>query len=71
MYAIRSYYVGTIALYLIDLFQFDKKELGLFMLVVGLFLAFNQAFLSKQFIKRFGEFKTLLIGLSFAAIGLV
>ncbi len=65
-----AFYIGTIALYLIDLFQFDKKELGLFMLVVGLFLAFNQAFLSKQFIKRFGEFKTLLIGLSFAAIGL-
>lgn len=65
-----AFYIGTIALYLIDLFGFDKKQLGLFMLVVGVFLAFNQAFLSKQFIKRFGEYKTLLIGLSFAAIGL-
>jgi MFS family permease len=63
-------YVATIALFLIDLFTFDEKELGLFMLVVGIFLAFNQAVLSKRFINKFGAPKTLLIGLALSAIGL-
>jgi DHA1 family tetracycline resistance protein-like MFS transporter len=65
-----AFYIGTIALYLIDLFHFKEHELGVFFFVVGVFLAFNQAFLSKRFIKRFGEFKTLLIGLSLCVIGL-
>ena len=38
-------YVGTIVLYVLDLFEFDQATLGLFMFVVGFFLAFNQAFL--------------------------
>ncbi len=65
-----AFYIGTIALYLIDTFGFNEKELGLFLLIVGVFLAFNQAVLSKLFVKQFGEYKTLLIGLSFAALGL-
>lgn len=65
-----AFYISTIALYLIDLFQFEEKELGLFLLVVGLFLAFNQAFLSKLFIKKLGEFKTLLLGLTLCVVGL-
>jgi DHA1 family tetracycline resistance protein-like MFS transporter len=68
--AMMGCYIGAIALYLIDLFAFDEKQLGLFMLVVGLFLAFNQAFVSKRFIMKFGEFKTLIIGLSLSAFGL-
>jgi len=63
-------YIGTIALFIIDLFQFNAKELGLFMLVVGVFLSFNQAFVSKRFISKFGEFSTLLIGLGLSIIGL-
>jgi len=65
-----AFYISTIALFMIDLFSFNPKELGLFMLGVGVFLAFNQAFVSKQFIKRFGEFKTLFVGLILAVIGL-
>ncbi len=68
--AMMAFYIGTIALFLIDLFQFDEKELGLFMFVVGIFLAFNQAFLSKKFIERFGEFNTLLIGMFCTVVGL-
>lgn len=65
-----AFYISTIALFMIDLFEFNAKELGIFMLVVGIFLAFNQAFVSKQFIKRFGEFKTLYFGLILSVIGL-
>lgn len=69
--SMMAFYIATISLYLIDLFGFDEGELGLFLLVAGAFLAFNQAFLSKQFIKRLGEFKTLLIGLGLSTIGLI
>jgi MFS family permease len=65
-----SFYISSIALYLIDLFSFNEKELGTFFLVVGIFLAFNQAFVSKRFIKRFGEFNTLILGLALCVVGL-
>lgn len=68
--AMLGTYFGTIALFLIDTFDFTAQELGTFMLVVGIFLAFNQAFLSKWFIKKLGEFPTLILGLTFCAIGL-
>lgn len=65
-----AFYIGTIALYLIDLFHFEEKELGMFLLVVGVFLAFNQAFLSKLFVRKFGELNTLILGLTCATLGL-
>ena len=40
------------------------------MRVVGIFLAFNQAFVSRLFIRKFGEFNTLFIGIICAFIGL-
>ncbi len=66
-----AFYISTIALFLIDLFRFDEAELGLFMLAVGIFLSFNQAFVSKHFIRLFGEYRTLLVGLVLCAIGLI
>lgn len=68
--SMMAFYISSISLFLIDLFSFDEGELGIFMLVVGSFLAFNQAFVSKLFIRRLGEFRTLLIGLGLCAIGL-
>jgi len=65
-----AFYVSTIALFLIDLFEFNEQELGLFMLVVGVFLAFNQVVMSKLFINKFGPAKTLIIGLGLTTIGL-
>tara|TARA_B100000508_G_scaffold140971_1_gene144669 strand:- start:10167 stop:11441 length:1275 start_codon:yes stop_codon:yes gene_type:complete len=65
-----AFYIGSISLFLIDLFHFDEQGLGTFMFVVGMFLSFNQAFLSKRFIKRFGAFPTLLIGLGLSFLGL-
>ena len=64
-------YMGTIVLYIIDLFAFNPREIGIFMLVVGIFLGINQALVSKWFIKSFGVFKTLVIGLALSSIGAV
>ncbi|MFK8045235.1 MAG: MFS transporter [Crocinitomicaceae bacterium] len=66
-----AFYISSISLFLIDLFDFNEQELGFFMLFVGIFLAFNQAFLSKKFINKFGQYKTLLIGLSLSTVGLI
>ncbi len=65
-----AFYIGTIALFLIDTFDFNEKQLGLFMFVVGMFLSFNQAFLAKRVVKRFGDISTLKIGLVCSFIGL-
>lgn len=69
--SMMAFYIASISLFLIDLFKFNEGELGLFLLVAGAFLAFNQAFLSKLFIKRLGEFRTLLVGLALATIGVI
>lgn len=63
-------YMGTIVLYVIDLFDFDKKEVGMFMLAVGAFLAFNQVVMVQLFIKKLGPFKTLVVGLSMSVLGM-
>ena len=63
-------YVGTIALFIIDLFHFNEQQLGVFMLVVGLFIAFNQAVVSKWFIRRWGEYWTMRLGLCCTVVGL-
>lgn len=65
-----AFYISTIALFIIDRFSFNERELGIFMLVVGIFLSFNQAFLSKIFIRKLGEFKTLILGLTLCVLGL-
>ncbi len=69
--SMMGFYIGTMALFLIDLFEFSVDELGFFMFFIGLFLAFNQAFLSKQFIRWLGEFRTLILGFGLTTIGLV
>lgn len=69
--AMMGFYIGTMALFLVDLFSFDVKELGFFMFVIGLFLSLNQAFVSKFFVSRMGAFKTLVLGLVLCAVGLI
>lgn len=69
--AMMGFYIGTMALFLVDLFSFNVKELGFFMFVIGLFLALNQAFVSKFFVKKMGAFKTLILGLMLSAAGLI
>ena len=69
MSSVMSCYIGTIALLMIDLYDFDEKELGFFMLFVGVCLSINQAFIYKLFATRFGEIKTMIIGFGLIAIG--
>lgn len=67
--SMMGFYIGTMALFLIDTFGFNEKGLGFFMFAVGLFLSFNQAIVSKRFVNKFGEYKTLIIGLMLCVIG--
>lgn len=69
--SMMGFYIGSMSLFLIDLFDFTESQLGTFLFVVGAFLAFNQAVVSKFFIRKFGEFKTLLIGLACCCFGMV
>ncbi|MFT5860417.1 MAG: DHA1 family tetracycline resistance protein-like MFS transporter [Flavobacteriaceae bacterium] len=69
--SMMAFYISTISLFLIDLFKFDVQHLGYFMFAGGSFLAINQAFVSHQFIKRLGEYRTLLLGLGLSSIGLI
>lgn len=68
--SMMAFYIGTMALFVKDLFDFDAQELGGFLFIAGAFLAFNQVVLSKVFVRKYGEFPTLLIGLALCTIGL-
>lgn len=68
--AMSACYMGTIVLFIIDLFDFNEKEIGYFMLAVGFFLFFNQLFAVKWFIKKLGVYKTLALGLALSGIGM-
>ena len=47
------------------------KTLGMFMFFVGLFLAFNQAVVSKWMVKKTNELFTLKVGLALSASGMI
>lgn len=64
-------YIATIALFMIDLFGFSSKTLGMFMFFVGFFLAFNQAVVSKWMVRKTSELFTLKLGLALAGFGMV
>lgn len=64
-----AFYISTIPLFIIDLFKFTQTELGMFMLFVGGFMSFNQIFLSKRIIEKFGEHKGLQLGLLLSFVG--
>ena len=66
---LMSIYVSTIVLFVIDLFGLNERELGLFMLMVGTFLAFNQMVVVKRMMAQWGSTKTLQRGLLLATLG--
>lgn len=66
-----AFYIGTMALFVKDLFHFNAQELGGFLFIAGAFLAFNQVVLSKYFVRKLGAFRTLLLGLGLSAVGLI
>lgn len=63
-------YASIIALYVIDRFELDERQLAFFLLFVGTFLIINQSFLVKRFVQRFGDLKTLVAGQCLMALGL-
>ena len=63
-------YISTIALFLIDVFHFDERELGIFMLVVGIFISFNQVVIAKRIMQKLGANRTLQLGFILVSIGL-
>ncbi len=69
--ALMSIYVSTIVLFVIDLFGLNEKQLGLFMLMVGMFLAFNQMVVVKRMMARWGSATTLQSGMALASVGFV
>ncbi len=71
MSATMAFYISTIVLFVIDLFSFDEKGVGFFMLVAGVFLGFNQAFMYKKIVVRFGELKTLRLGFGLMFLGFI
>jgi len=66
-----SIFISSIILFLIDLFEFDEKGVGFFMLAAGLFLGFNQSFVYKKVVLKFGELHTLGIGFTLMFIGFI
>ena len=68
---LMSIYVSTIALFVIDLFDFTERELGIFMLMVGGFLSFNQLVVVRRILQVWGAIKSLQIGLSLASVGFI
>lgn len=71
MSATMAFYIATIVLFIIDLFEFDPKGVGFFMLVAGAFLGFNQAFVYRKIVVKLGELKTLVIGFFLTSIGFI
>lgn len=68
---IMAAYIGTIPLFLLEFYQFDEKEIGIFMMVVGSYLAINQVFAYRVFVKKLGELKTMLVGFFLVGIGFI
>lgn len=69
--ALMAFYISTISLFVIDKFTFDQKQIGLFMLAVGIFMSFNQGVLSKFIVKKIGPIKTLVLGFFLTFIGVL
>jgi MFS family permease len=68
---LMSIYVSTIALFVIDLFEFTERELGIFMLMVGGFLSFNQLVVVRRILLKWGAIKSLQFGLGLASVGFI
>ena len=49
-------------LFLIDEFAFDSSKVGMFFVVIGVFLIVNQVFVTNWLSKRIGDLKTFVLG---------
>jgi len=57
-----SSFSSIFVLFMIDAFAFDASMLGLFFVLVGIFLIFNQVFLAGVISKKLGDLKTFVLG---------
>jgi len=71
MSSTMAFYIATIVLFIIDLFDFDPQGVGFFLLIAGVFLGFNQAVLYKKIVLKLGEIKTLALGFILMALGFI
>ena len=60
-------YTSISTLYLIDNFGFSEIQTGLYLTFTGSFLIFHQSVSIRYFIKKFGDRRTLLLGMLFMA----
>jgi len=66
-----SSYTTIIILFISNSFGLSTFALGIVLSVIGVFSIFNQAFLVNKVAKRFGDLKTLYLGILFIFFGLV
>jgi MFS family permease len=69
-HTMMSTYISTIVLFMIERFSFTEKTMGAFMLVVGIFISFNQVVIAKRVMEKLGDNRTLQLGLALCCIGL-
>lgn len=65
-----SFFISIIILHIIQLFGFNKTEVGYILLAVGIVMIINQTALLKVFVDRLGNFWTLLIAQLLISVGL-
>lgn len=59
-----SSFSSIFVLYMIDTFSFDSSQIGLFFMLIGVFLIFNQVFVAGYISKKIGDLKTFVLGQS-------
>lgn len=69
-HTMMSTYISTIVLFMIERFSFTETTMGAFMLVVGIFISFNQVVIAKRIMEKLGDNRTLQLGLALCCIGL-
>jgi len=55
-------YTSTIFLYIKSNFNFSQTQLGEYMVMVGIFIIFNQTLVGKKIIEKMGNYKALILG---------
>jgi DHA1 family tetracycline resistance protein-like MFS transporter len=63
-------YISIQVLFVIDAFKLDSEALGILFFLLGLFLIFNQAIMTRKFSERMGDLITFYSGQVFIAVGL-
>lgn len=57
-----SSYSAIFVLFVIDEFNFNSSQVGLFFFIVGFFLIFNQTVVAQRLSRKIGDLKTFIVG---------